>query len=233
MRWVLTGLALLAAPAFAQLPPALERAVAAGEPPPTLRIAFVGRLETPEAWRDIQFDARRAPGDRFLILGQGGEDANLDLVLEDWRADASPDARLWADHLRGRLARGGSTRIEEGRVVARFAPALAQGDAPLDHWLADHLAGALTVSEDGRFVERITYASAAAIDLGGAKLTAHTQTYDLDLAPVYEAAFIRRFLIEGEGWIGWRMNAGALRFELFEADFHMATDSAQDLRSRP
>ena len=232
-RFLIAVASILGASAAAQMPSALDDAIAASEPPPTLRIAFLGRLQTQTAWRDIHYDARRPRGDRFSILRGEGEDAELDAIVQDWSADAAPDGRLWADQLRSRLAKGGRATRQDGRMTAWFAPATTVGDAPLDTWMASHLSGRLTLDEDARFVEQIQFTAERAIDLGGARVTEFAQVYDLDIAPIYDVAFVRRFTLQGEGWSGWRTEARVLRFELLEADFHMATDAEQSLRTRP
>ena len=201
----------------------LDEVLRATDAPNTLRAAFTLEVTSETATRIIVYDSRMPTGQDWSVTGRGGENEMLDLVIDGWRRDDSPDAMLFPDGLRARLGAEVEARDLGGAWEIGFLPALTARDTAIDVAASERLAGRLWLDPHGKRIVRLEFEADRPFDVEGlGRVTELSQTYVLAQDERYDASFVTAFRLsfEGQRWAvsrGQTIEARLLDVELFFA----------------
>lgn len=183
----------------------MHAALGATEAPPTLRAAFTVELKSADARQVIDYDPRRPLRDRWQVVSREGSDKELDAVADNWAADPSPDARLFADDLRASL--GGSVEVDTDgpawKLAFRHHP--NQNDTEYDIWAANRLRATAWLDPVGERFLKIDYDLPRPVSgPSGGKLTRYSQSYFLKTEPRWGLSYVSGFVIDLEARVALR-----------------------------
>lgn len=211
----------------------LDTALARTEPPISLRAAFTVELTDGEAYREIRYDPRliEAP---WQVITSEGKSHELDLAVEEWGSDVSPDGWLFADDLRASMGRIVEAEDMGAAWLVHFQHQLSENDGPLDAWAAEHLAGSAWLEPVGGYFLRIDYDSFEAFDgPKGGQIESYSQNYLFRQDPEYGISYIWAYEVDMKGsYLGERIDR-SYRMQVTDVKFFFASTREEALyRSR-
>ena len=218
----------LTLPVIAAMGP-VDTAMNAAEAPSALRAAFTVELRSTTAHRVLSYDPRQTIGDRWQLVTRAGEDATLDAVAAEWRAEAAPDGRLFADNVRANI-RSNATIDDFGsawRVRFDHTPV----DASPVHNIAtsNGLLGEAWIEPSAGRLMRLDYRLQAPVrQTNGSELTEYSQSYILEAEPAWGLTYIAGYQVSLALDAQGERQSHSYRATIKDASFFFANPDQED-----
>lgn len=210
---------------------ALDRALSMIEPAPALRAAFRATIESDGARRQIVFDPRAAPDQRFRVTSRTGVHEDLDALVADWAGEPQADVRLFADDLRASLGAAVATGGPDGVDVV-FRHRISSNDGPIDAAVSSQMTGRVRLDTEGRPLE-LRYSINAPVRLSdGLTLRTYSQTFGFSHSMRWGVSFVSRYDVEASGGRWGVSQRRSLRVVIDDVALFLAGDARQELASR-
>lgn len=213
----------------------LGEALEATEAPNTLRAAFTVELRAGEDVRLFQYDPRLAPGERWQLMAEQGENQELDQVAAEWGAESAPDARLFPDGLRASFSQQVMAEDFGGAWRVRFDHRPTMHDSEFDAWAADHLRATVWIDPASDRFLRLDHDLPAPVQgPSGVRLTRYSQSHFLETDPVFGLSYVTGLTVELEARASFRTIRRAYSARILQVEFFFASaaDQADFLKMR-
>jgi hypothetical protein len=226
------ALALIIALQLSSPEAALEAALQAVEPLPSLRASFSATISNGEASRRISFDPYRQTGEKFQVISRAGEDKELDAIVDGWRAERQADVRLFADDLRVSL--GGARAVADaGGWAIQFRHQISQNDSAIDAAISSAMTGRLDFQPQTGLLSSITYDLVRPIKLqDGTTLRSYRQTYRFGYSQRWGVSYVTDYALEAKGGRWGFYGTRQIRVLISDVVFGLAGDARQQLASK-
>ncbi len=202
------------------------------EPPPALRASFKATLSSQTAQRTISFDPNAENGPSFKVIASVGRDAELDAIVEGWRAERQADVRLFADDLR--LSLGAAQVVNrEGQALLEFRHQISPNDGPVDAIVSSRMVGEMALDPRSGRLRHVDYRIVRPVRLDdGTVISDYAQRYVFGYSSRWDVSYVSSYQLEARGgrW-GFR---DSRRFSVAVNDvaFSLASDARQELATR-